>query len=1119
MAYELKFNIRQEGQQELERLAQIVEAVGRSGQLSGVKLFVFQESLKANLSVGQSLEQALRSISRAYNRLDPDVIRVTRGVLEQETAMKRAAAAATAGEVSLARLAGAVRQLSSAPTTGLARLSEMFAGLAVPVGVGGAVAVGVHELQRFLAETANTAREQLRLAQATGFSIEQVSALAGASRIAGGSVETLIMAMRHLSEGLSQNSDEGKRARAALQELGIQTTDLAGKTRPAEALLLDISAALRLIPDPLERIRLATDLFSRSGSQLLPLLNRDLRELMEQARATGAVFSDEGARQADVYAEAVTKLHLRLTALARTLAQPFLLTFAEIIDPRAMQRAEAIHQGPGRMLVPAPGAPFGFRAQPAGASPAERIVGDLMARQRLEDAQRAIELFRRETDQESYLRDKMKEYVAAQEQALAKFARTADQADLAAAKSAAGRVRSIQAQLEATKALEQGEQRLAELRQRLEAQAAPPEARPFVQAAQRVAQFPAALQPRAAEAETNLIRLQAVQAAQAEMQKRAIALETVKTLEEEDRRRSEQQIKDAKQAGKAIEQDLRDAELTLNTLTQAWLDDADRNARRLVASIRAAAVPGEEIDVIEREYQVLLDLARQRFDIQQRQDLDEVSLLQLRERYTKEIDDLAEQREEQLQELRKRNLEEYRRLAGGLFDALLSGPRGIRQFFLSQARGLGSQIFANLAGPIVQRGVEAVAGAVPETRDAAGRLSGLAGILRGTIFDVTHRPGAGLEAALDATARAVRVLPVGIAGGVLAIAGGPETPNVPGLAPGAIPESVTASLSRIQTAVSTGAIGIADATQQVPYSSAPLPTSLPDAATQEASEAVKQGVRALSQIFTGTAAGAGAVLTGGLPAALQTIFGSGESIQTGPGRAIARAEGIQGIGQRVGAGIALGGTLAAGTEGVISGIRIGGVRGTSQAVSSAALTAAALDPEPISKAVLAAVGGLSGLVHAFLGDPRQNYANAVARAMEEQRFLAPPPINYQVDQFGNLTNIDRFGNIRSIGPAQYVPPDFIMPYTYHGQYIPPTYSGPGTFRPTGQAGPPVPFNTAFGPPAASAAPVVNVVIQNVHAWDSKSFSENAGKIAEAVRKAMQDNHPFTTELRRTVLGH
>jgi len=91
--------------------------------------------------------------------------------------------------------------------------------------------------------------------------------------------------------------------------------------------------------------------------------------------------------------------------------------------------------------------------------------------------------------------------------------------------------------------------------------------------------------------------------------------------------------------------------------------------------------------------------------------------------------------------------------------------------------------------------------------------------------------------------------------------------------------------------------------------------------------------------------------------------------------------------ERVGVGVGDAGILIAGVSGVYSGIKQGG--GGLNAASSALGTAAALDPEPISKAVLAIAALATGIASSILGDPKKLFDEAQTRVLDANKFKAP----------------------------------------------------------------------------------------------------------------------------------
>lgn len=109
----------------------------------------------------------------------------------------------------------------------------------------------------YAAATGKLAEEQLNMSERTGLSVREVGLFSGAATVAGVNANALVTSMRSLSQGLSENSDEGRKAKRAMEELGVATHDGSGQVKPTAELFLDLSAALQKIPDPAERARLA----------------------------------------------------------------------------------------------------------------------------------------------------------------------------------------------------------------------------------------------------------------------------------------------------------------------------------------------------------------------------------------------------------------------------------------------------------------------------------------------------------------------------------------------------------------------------------------------------------------------------------------------------------------------------------------------------------------------------------------------------------------------------------------------------------------------------------------------------------------------------------------------
>lgn len=138
------------------------------------------------------------------------------------------------------------------------------------------------------------------LADVTGASVEQLSALKNQAYIAGADVGTLNTALSKLAAGMAGTDEETTKAKDALKALGITTRD------PAQA-FQEIAAKLATYEDGVNKVGIAVALFGKTGASLLPVL-KDIAELQD----VGATVTKQ---QADA-AENLGKEYRRLTVEA-----------------------------------------------------------------------------------------------------------------------------------------------------------------------------------------------------------------------------------------------------------------------------------------------------------------------------------------------------------------------------------------------------------------------------------------------------------------------------------------------------------------------------------------------------------------------------------------------------------------------------------------------------------------------------------------------------------------------------------------------------------------------------------------------------------------------------------
>jgi hypothetical protein len=164
------------------------------------------------------------------------------------------------------------------------------------------------------------------------------------------------------------------------------------------------------------------------------------------------------------------------------------------------------------------------------------------------------------------------------------------------------------------------------------------------------------------------------------------------------------------------------------------------------------------------------------------------------------------------------------------------------------------------------------------------------------------------------------------------------------------------------------------------------------------------------------------------------------------------------------------GIAAAGADIAIGGItayqqfKRGGAKGALGGTSAILGTAAALDPEPISKMALGLTAAVTGLVSSILGDPKQIRQRQIENTLYNNQYQAPQAISISSTTRGGYSDVDSMGNIRSSSFSPYpfqvqaykdVPYRFDVPGVTTGQFG----NGPAP------AGPAVIVNHNYGPGA------------------------------------------------------
>lgn len=226
--------------------------------------------------------------------------------------------------------------------TGLTALRTGLAAIGAGAAIGGLVKIGreVREALAFGGELDDASKK-------IGVAVESLQELRFAAQDFGVEAGSLDTALTRLSKKIGDAAAGNEKATKLFETLGISVKDAAGAIRPTEDILGDIADRIASIEDPATRVKAAMELFGKSGAQLVPLLSQGsqaIREMREEAQATGAVLDEELIAKADLLDDQLTQLSTVIKVQfseALIAIGPLLVSMARGLAEIAMKAADA----------------------------------------------------------------------------------------------------------------------------------------------------------------------------------------------------------------------------------------------------------------------------------------------------------------------------------------------------------------------------------------------------------------------------------------------------------------------------------------------------------------------------------------------------------------------------------------------------------------------------------------------------------------------------------------------------------------------------------------------------------------------------------------------------------
>jgi hypothetical protein len=155
--------------------------------------------------------------------------------------------------------------------------------------------------------------ELAKTADKTGMAVEELAALRYAAEQSGVGFDQMRLGLSRMQRAAFDAAHGMKEQADTFALLGVSVQDASGGMRSGQEIFRDVAESIAAMDDPTAQAALAMRVFGRSGAELLPLLKKGgagIDELMQRAEALGLVMSEEAARDAERFKDAINDLKL-----------------------------------------------------------------------------------------------------------------------------------------------------------------------------------------------------------------------------------------------------------------------------------------------------------------------------------------------------------------------------------------------------------------------------------------------------------------------------------------------------------------------------------------------------------------------------------------------------------------------------------------------------------------------------------------------------------------------------------------------------------------------------------------------------------------------------------------
>jgi soluble cytochrome b562 len=217
--------------------------------------------------------------------------------------------------------------------------TKMKAGIVTAAKWGTAIAAGAAAagagVMKLATNSAAAADEVDKMSQKIGLSKEGYQEWSYVLGQNGMDISSLQMGMKTLVTQMDGVISGSATSIEMFDKLGLSVTDANGALKDQETMMNEVMIALADMPNGTEKARLATELFGRSGAELMPMLNQGseaMLELTQRSHDLGLIMSDEAVNAGVVLGDTMDDVKQSLGMVATQLGVQLMPLVQQVLN-------------------------------------------------------------------------------------------------------------------------------------------------------------------------------------------------------------------------------------------------------------------------------------------------------------------------------------------------------------------------------------------------------------------------------------------------------------------------------------------------------------------------------------------------------------------------------------------------------------------------------------------------------------------------------------------------------------------------------------------------------------------------------------------------------------------